>query len=207
MEWKRLFGFGKRTEYKENIGELAIQLGFTEEALNVLNRIAKAELTPFYRSDLYSDGVSKAVGLSLQINEGEAERTVMELQTELKPFGLLAFICEGNGKKSRVGIIKGQDQFDILKVQQTNGDNYDISNEDVITKLRIWHHKHPFIIIGADYDWVEAIFTEIPDAGKIKAFAKELYKFCPDIVDQGTGTVEELIEELNESGRLYLWWD
>jgi hypothetical protein len=36
-----------------------------------------------------------------------------------------------------------------------------------------------------------------------ETLAQQMYDLCPDIVDQGTGTVEEL----SESGRLFLWWD
>lgn len=207
MVWKKLFGRGKGRVSHEDITNLAIQLGFTENALTVIKRAANTDLLPFYQNDLYSEGTTTAVGVSLQMNENEAETLVLNLQAELEPLGLFAFICERNGKKSRVGIIKGMDQFDILKTQQTNGDNYDISNEDVISKLREWHQKYPFTIVGADHDWVEAIFREYPASKDIKIFAKEMYKFCPDIVDQGAGTIAGLIEELNETRRLYLWWD
>jgi len=36
---------------------------------------------------------------------------------------------------------------------------------------------------------------------------KELYDFCPDIVDQGTGTMEALKLEITRTRELYLWWD
>jgi hypothetical protein len=35
-----------------------------------------------------------------------------------------------------------------------------------------------------------------------------MYKFCPDIVDQGVGDVAALAETLREPRpRLYFWWD
>jgi hypothetical protein len=37
--------------------------------------------------------------------------------------------------------------------------------------------------------------------------AEEIYSMCPDVVDQGTGTVEELAREMKESKLLYFWWD
>jgi hypothetical protein len=37
--------------------------------------------------------------------------------------------------------------------------------------------------------------------------AQHLYEFCPDIVDQGCGSVDALADELAMTGRLVLWWD
>jgi hypothetical protein len=34
-----------------------------------------------------------------------------------------------------------------------------------------------------------------------------MYEFCPDIVDQGVGTVARLAQELSKSRKLYFWWD
>jgi hypothetical protein len=35
----------------------------------------------------------------------------------------------------------------------------------------------------------------------------EVYEFCPDVVDQGTDTVEGLESEIKKSGTIFLWWD
>ena len=40
-----------------------------------------------------------------------------------------------------------------------------------------------------------------------KELAKFLYEFCPDIVDQGVGTVRKLEKSLQKGRDLYLWWD
>jgi hypothetical protein len=39
------------------------------------------------------------------------------------------------------------------------------------------------------------------------AFAREVYQFCRDVVEQGTETVEKLAAEMKRSNRMYLWWD
>jgi hypothetical protein len=41
----------------------------------------------------------------------------------------------------------------------------------------------------------------------VEAMAKRMYAFCPDIVDQGTNTVEALARELKETNALFFWWD
>ena len=204
MDWKKLFGF-KKSRDQVDINEMAIQLGFSEEDLTIIKGIANTQLEPLYQNDLDSNVAAKTVGISFKTNEAYAENQVAKLNTELKQIGYLGFICDHDHKI--IGIIKGTDQFNILRIQQTNGDNYDISNEDVISKLIEWNKRYPFTITGADFDWMEAVFEVLPTNKEFNAFAKELYKFCPDIVDQGSGSIKELIKEMKETRKLYLWWD
>nr|WP_256941612.1 DUF4253 domain-containing protein [Bacillus thuringiensis] len=61
-------------------------------------------------------------------------------------------------------------------MQPTNGVNYEVSNKDVIFKLRKWNDRYPFIIISADYDWVDTIFSVLPtDVEEIKKTKKLFY--------------------------------
>ena len=60
-------------------------------------------------------------------------------------------------------------------------------------------------LIGVGFDHVEARFT-----GRVAdphAMAERLYKFCPDIVHQGTGSVAELASELRRLDTFFCWWD
>lgn len=41
----------------------------------------------------------------------------------------------------------------------------------------------------------------------LEGFAQEVYRFCPDIVDQGTGSVSGLEDEVGKTQTLFLWWD
>ncbi|MEH7884351.1 DUF4253 domain-containing protein [Bacillus sp. JJ1609] len=150
MGWKKIFGFAKSQAKQVNVEELAIQLGFTEEMIKVIKKAANTDLRPFYWKDLYSEVDDKAIGISFNTKEDTAERLLHKLQTELKPMGCLAFINERGNNSTSVGIVIGDDQFEILKFQQTNGENYDISNGDVVFKLKEWHKRYSFTIIGAD---------------------------------------------------------
>jgi hypothetical protein len=119
----------------------------------------------------------------------------------------MAFVAEINAglKTDKIGVLKGTDQYDILRVMYTNGDDYDISNQDVIERLKEWEKTSPFDIIGADNDWVEIEFKTLPK--DLKSFAEEVYDFCPDAVDQGPGSPAELANEIQQTKRLFLWWD
>ena len=57
--------------------------------------------------------------------------------------------------------------------------------------------------MGAGLDWMEARFVNPPK--DFTLFAKEVYDFCPDVVDQGTETVDALAKEMQRTNTLYLW--
>lgn len=146
-------------------------------------------------------------GFSLKSDQERARGMVLKLNDQFKEKGYFIYISEQNfGYESdEVSVLKATNQFEILMVEETDGINYGLENKDVIAKLREWNIKYPFQIIGAGFDWVEAIFVKKPS--DMKAFSKELYEFCPDIVDQGVGSVKNLETEMNKSDVLYLWWD
>lgn len=200
MKWKKLFSYSR---YKKSQFEIE-QSGISEEALAIIKSNVNGRLRPFYNAALYTEKTEVA-GICIEVKQEEAEHLVLKLGEEFKSINYLAFICDSDHEK--IGIIPGSDQFDFLRLQQTNGDNYDISNEKVITKLKDWHRRHPFIIIGAAYDWVEVKFQVNPEGKELRAFAKEISKFCPDIIEQGSGLIDGLIEEMKETGKLNLWWD
>ncbi len=78
-------------------------------------------------------------------------------------------------------------------------------SEDVVTKLNAWEEAWGVTIWSADVESVTFDLTRQPKDPR--SCAEDLYAFCPDIVDQGVGTVDALIQHLGESGSLYLWWD
>ncbi|MBT2660046.1 DUF4253 domain-containing protein [Bacillus sp. ISL-45] len=201
MNWKKLLSFGKSKENNINIEKC----GISEEAMTIVRRNSDGKLHPFYKGDLYTEKRVEIAGIYVDAKQAEAELLVLKLREELMAINYLAFICDS--EREKIGIIPGSDQFEILQLQQTNGDNYNISNERVISKLREWHSSHPFTVIGADYDWVEANFDVLPEGKELKTLAREIAEFCPDIVEQGTGSINGLIEAITETKKMDLWWD
>ena len=210
MNLRKIFGLGKKYKNELSSDVMAKELRFDENVLAIITEVANHDLHPLKISDLYDEDKETTVGIYFSALEEKAEEIVEQLQPQINQFGYLAFASERSfeeGSTCKIGIIKCNDQFEILKILQTNGENYDISNEDIISKLRQWHKRYPFIIIGADFDWIEAKYTVLPSTHEIKPFAREMYEFCPDIVEQGTGSIEALIEEIKETKKLFLWWD
>ena len=90
-------------------------------------------------------------------------------------------------------------KFDIISEKGTNGINCDVSTEDIIDKLNAWDSKYGVTISNVEHDRFDLRLDTIPS--DIEDFAKEVYSFCPDIIDQGYGCLDEMVEMMEESGQ------
>ncbi len=148
-----------------------------------------------------------ASGIAVSVPEDKSDSILASLRRKLLPHKYMAFIIEMNTglKADKIGIIKGTDQYEILRIMHTNGDEYEITNRDIIDRLRDWEKISSFEIIGADSEWVELEFKKLPK--DLKAFAREVYEFSPDSIDEGPGTTEGMVKDLKKTKRLFLVWD
>lgn len=149
---------------------------------------------------------SDLVGISFNADERKVPK-IFDLRNQLREDGFLLFRSQMNFgyEPEQFSVIKSDDQYDILRYSGTDGANYDLLPEDIIAKLKEWEERYPFEITGANLDWLEA---ELIDKGQdLSELAQQVYEFCPDVVDQGTGSVEALEKEMEAGRTLYLWWD
>jgi hypothetical protein len=101
--------------------------------------------------------------------------------------------------------MKTTNPYDYLAVVRTDGINYDLEHAQVLARYREWADRFGLSLVGAGQDWLEAEFSSQPSDWL--AFAREVYEFCPDVVEQGTNDVETLAQEMRSTNTLYLWWD
>lgn len=96
-------------------------------------------------------------------------------------------------------------QFEVVKQVGTWAPNYDLGNEDIISWLRQRNKEFDFDIIVVDNDRIEAYLNSKPKS--IDQLAKQIYTFCPDVIEQGHENMEELIETIDKHNYMWLWWD
>jgi hypothetical protein len=148
--------------------------------------------------------------VSVVLPEQRARELLPNLRRQLAP-GLVAFIGTSRwlGDEQHRGVelvvAPGASQFDILRVARSDACNYDLDTEQLIERLTDFERRFGIVITHAETDTIEFGLGTTPEDWQ--AFAQELYEFCPDIVDQGTGSVEALAAELRERGAVFLWWD
>lgn len=184
---------------------VASEIGLTDSALAIIREIAAGPLSGLHPMD--SGGMPlPAAGVSFGLAQRKTESTMARLRVRLGA-GHLVFISQrGYGiTPDSIGIIAGTDQFQILRVRNTDGANYEISSDSVLVLARLWDKQFGLEITGAALDWFEARILRPP--ADYRAFANLLYEICPDIVTQGVNTVAALIADLRRTNTLYCWWD
>jgi hypothetical protein len=93
---------------------------------------------------------------------------------------------------------QNKDDFSLIREQHTSAPNFDLDTEAIIAELRRWKSLCSFRVTDAEGDRASIEFDTLP--ADMDAFVKELYAFCPDLVDQGTGCVAEMVEMADEMG-------
>ena len=179
-----------------------------DEASHLLADISGQPIRPYSTRDFGRD--QNAQGRSVIVPDEEARETTFRVRQFLGP-GLIAFVgctrslADDGPKGSEVVVAKGDSQFDILRVAQSDAVNYDMATEDLVKKLQEYDQKYGIDIFHAETDTIEFKLKDMP--ADVAGFCHDLYEFCPDIVDQGTGSVAELQKEISKSKEVFLWWD
>jgi hypothetical protein len=96
-------------------------------------------------------------------------------------------------------------QIALIRFVGTEPVNYGLSTEDVVEWFEQKETEFDFEIIVADLSRIEARLTSEPKS--YRKLAKEIYKFCPDVIDQGHEDMNELIEYLETTQHMWFWWD
>jgi Domain of unknown function (DUF4253) len=84
--------------------------------------------------------------------------------------------------------------FIPLREARTCAPNYSLDTEAIIERLEKWQSACEFTITSAEPDAVDIQFATLPK--DMDTFVRDIYDLCPDIVDQGTGCIREMVEEI-----------
>jgi len=209
----------KVSGYQLTESEKAIcdSFGFDQGIFRLIRIYNDHKIEPFHYSlgKTYVNGVQTESdpihlrGLVFTEKNAKSYDLIFNLKDNFRANGYSIFLLENNfnidNEPDHIGVLKTTDKYAVLKQIVTNGINYDIDNDSLISIIKSFDKKYALELIGASGDWCEFIIhNENTDWMQL---AKEAYKVCPDIVDQGAGTIKELAEEMKRTGRLYFWWD
>ena len=187
--------------------ELVNKLDFNIELMKELKKDTKSELIQLPAIDKETSDVLNEFysGIHSSVSEEKANSIVKKLKEKFRTKGYLIFVFNGEDDSKSIGVIKGENDLDILLYRRTNGINHDYENEDIVSKISEWNNKFGLTVIGCGRDWLELEFKKLP--ADLDAFSEEVYEFCPDSVDQGVGEVENLKLMIKEMNGIWLWWD
>ncbi len=153
----------------------------------------------------YSKNLPKAIQIKAKADD--ATNIVKKFSDELKNKKLIIYKSEENYGRGDdvIRVLQSTDKFEPLLFEATNAVNYDIYTPQIIERLKLWDSLYGIKLYGIGFDHISGEFINKPK--DIKKFAKEMYDFCPDIVDQGVGDIDELEKALQSSNKFFLWWD
>jgi hypothetical protein len=195
----------KEKQYCTDAG-LSFAIGlFLKKATN--SSIEKLELFNEMDDTETPDNGPRAIAICSSTTDEKAKNIIAENLDRLIAENKYIFINELSYNDGYQLAIIGNTSspYEIMEFMGTNGCNHDIFTEHIIAKYRKWDAEFGIkpIGIGSDFCECKIINKNI----NYKKLAEEVYTFCPDVVDQGTGTIEALAVELELSGTISLWWD
>lgn len=77
-----------------------------------------------------------------------------------------------------------------------------------VAALRRWHERFGVELVGMNRDTLNLRTARRPaDREAALALAREHYPYCPDVIDQGLGSLSALAAVLMADDWWYFWWD
>lgn len=136
-----------------------------------------------------------------------ADVNLPKLQDEMRSLNAFAFSTGSSFNGSlTVALVPSVDPFLAMAAMQTNGINCGLMPVDVIRWMKDLQEDQPLAIRSVSHDVVEGDF--LSPVKEPAVLAQRMYDFCPDIVDQGVGSVEALADVLSDDPpKFYFWWD
>jgi hypothetical protein len=190
------------------------QLGFPASLISKVELAAGAEAEPFFMTVfLHSENLKGDKGFESEklagfsVHTKRSDDVITTLRAPLRAQGYLIFKTHrGYGQLPDVlTVIKGNNSYDILKIQSTEAPNYRIETRAIIAWLKEQQKLGSFVVIGAGSDWIEARFIKPPL--DMLTFAKKVNAFAPDVMAHGPKTVDKLAERMERMNGFYLMWD
>jgi hypothetical protein len=103
-----------------------------------------------------------------------------------------------------IAIVKTHNQFDLLKLVKTSAPNNKPGNLQIISKLKEWNAQSSFQLIVADNDRIEAVFLDFPS--DTKSFCMAVDSFSPNVINNGYGSLEDMIMDFTSKQYFWMWW-
>ncbi|MBO3734222.1 DUF4253 domain-containing protein [Glycomyces niveus] len=84
--------------------------------------------------------------------------------------------------------------------------NWELYGAEHAAVLHGWHRRFEAELVAMTYDVIELYVPHPPGAEEALAVASEVYAYCPDLLDSGVPTLEDLAEHMIRSKAWYFRW-
>jgi hypothetical protein len=180
-------------------------------AVRALERLAGARAEPMVLHDREAGTSDTVKAFAAPVHTRRAGPLLAAAAPLFRARGFMLFRHDQTfgigGQPEALVLYPRYDPYGAMRAVGTNGANYDIGTDSVVSWLAALHRNHPFTVTGIGYDHVEGRFARELTPRQAADVARRLYALCPDVVTQGTGSVRELEREIRKARTLYCWWD
>lgn len=191
------------------------ELNFPDDLISKIELAAGAEAEPFYSTVVMrSENLKGEKGFEsrrlagFSVHAPKGDDLIDRFRAGLRVKGYLIFKSHRGVYKNLpdiVTVVKGNNSYDILKIQLTEAQNYHLDTKAIIAWLKDKQKLATFVVIGAGPDWVEARFIKPPK--NVQSFARNVVAFAPDVLEHGPQTVEKLADRMKRTDGFILVWD
>ena len=190
------------------------ELGFPPDIITSVETAAGAPAEPFFdevmirSSNLKGDVMIATARLSgFSVRSTKADQIIMDLSPSFRTKGFLIFRSQQNfgNVPDVVTVVRGNNSYDILLIQRTEAPRHHLDTKKIIKWLKEQQKLASFVITGAGADWLQARFIKPPK--NMKAFARKVAAFSPDVLTENKGTIEGLVDTMERTNGFSLWWD
>jgi hypothetical protein len=84
--------------------------------------------------------------------------------------------------------------------------NWELYGAEHAAVLHSWHRRFEAELVAMTYDVIELYVPHPPNAEEALGVASEVYAYCPDLLDSGVPTLEDLAEHMIRSKAWYFRW-
>jgi hypothetical protein len=196
----------KRQKTEKDIANLTVDEETLLTKLNILpDGLYEVQMFDDYEDEPKLKGIKSL--LEEKVSIPKMLQNIKELQADNKFQDYHIFSCGhyGSDKEYFIGAIKTTDQYDCLRVFETNGINYNVETKDIIKFFKKWEAHSIFSIIDAYHDRVIIQFSDLNF--DLDEFSKEALELCPDFLSaiEGAQNMKKYI--LDRNGEVDFWWD
>ena len=203
--FKKLFG-GDNSENNsgeiltEDEIELCNELGYDLSDARRLKDLSGGDIGEYEFEHAEAD--DQPLCIYVYADTKRARKIVREMQKDLIAKGKFVYLGAfvASSYMYKVVLININDPYAIMRYAETNGINYGLETEDIITKLKAWDDKYGIEYYGIGNDFLDLKF--LAKDIDTKSLASEILEFCPDAED-----ADDIENKLKKNGELDLWWD
>lgn len=192
---------------------LLLQINICDELALSIKSKTKNNIEALYELQMFDDykNEPQLKGIKSKVDDKvimpDLYQKVKDLQADNNFSDYHIFSCGryGSDKDYFIGSIKTNDQFECLRIFETNGINYDLETKDIIAFLEKWQKQMKFSIIDAYHD---RVIIQLFDFNfNMDEFAKEALEFCPDFLAAVENVDQMKKYILDRKGEIDFWWD